>query len=466
MKALLLKQPWATLVASGIVDVLQFAKGTDYRGRVLLYAKRTRLSTKEIDATPIEWIDTIENHVSFGNLENHDVTSAFIGFADLVDVTKEHVDSIWAKGGKDSFRWVFANAHIFDHAYPVDIKSSALLVDTPELDDASLPSSHEVELKYPFFEGNELVVPVEDDLECRRLMYLGNGNRFFDLCYSDERLQKLLMGESMRKKHSFCKSIRLVSPIRTLRFKVVASGLTFDLDGEVKPIVSKEDAKSEFKLFSFELGDMIDMIPPKTIAHVLQRCDVDKLFADGLTPHTLYQIYPPTRLHELRLIKASEGGLGDRSYIALAWKDGEVICKDDEDIFWQKLAIWGGIDGVWQVFLLKYFWHYLPLWWHANYDRREYVYSIKDLEKVITQERKGEPIENFDASRYDVTPRIKCRGGSKYVVSACYWTEFGGLIRCELPIELIGHDNGRYFTSKFGKEKETVLFPYECGICY
>lgn len=126
----------------------------------------------------------------------------------------------------------------------------------------------------------------------------------------------------------------------------------------------------------------------------------------------------------------------------------------------------GGIDGVWQVFLLKYFWHYLPLWWHANYDRREYVYSIKDLEKVITQERKGEPIENFDASRYDVTPRIKCRGGSKYVVSACYWTEFGGLIRCELPIELIGHDNGRYFTSKFGKEKETVLFPYECGICY
>lgn len=44
MKALVLKQPWATLVASGIVDVLQLAKGTDYRGRVLLYAKRTGLS--------------------------------------------------------------------------------------------------------------------------------------------------------------------------------------------------------------------------------------------------------------------------------------------------------------------------------------------------------------------------------------------------------------------------------------
>ena len=41
MKALILKQPWATLVANGIVDVLQLAKGTDYRGRVLLCAKWT-----------------------------------------------------------------------------------------------------------------------------------------------------------------------------------------------------------------------------------------------------------------------------------------------------------------------------------------------------------------------------------------------------------------------------------------
>ena len=44
MKALILKQPWATLVANGIVDVLQFNKETEYRGRVLLYAKRTGLS--------------------------------------------------------------------------------------------------------------------------------------------------------------------------------------------------------------------------------------------------------------------------------------------------------------------------------------------------------------------------------------------------------------------------------------
>lgn len=465
MKALVLKQPWATLVASGIVDVIQFPKGTDYRGRVLLYAKRTSLSTKEIDATPIEWIDTIENHASFGNLEGFDITSAFIGFADLVDVTKEHVDSIWAKGGKDNFRWVFANAQIFDHAYPVEIKSNAVLVDTQELDGVSLPSSHEVELKYPFIEGNELVVPVEDDLVCRRLMHLGYENRFFDLCYSDERLQKLLMGESMRKKHSFCKSIRLVSPIRTVRFKVVASGLAFDLDGVVKPIVSKEDAKSEFKLFAFELREMIDMIPPKTVAHVLQRCDVDGLFADGINRNALYGIALP-RGRKLKLIKAEEGGLGDRSYIAIAWEDGRVICKDDEDIFWQTIAI-HHLDGIWHAFLLRYFWTYLPLWWHANYDRREYVYSTKDLQKVIAQERMGEPIENFDPSLYDVTPRIKRKGENKYIVSACYWSEFGGLIRCELPIELTGQwVESSFDRLKFGKEKETVLFPYECGICY
>ena len=53
MKALVLKQPWATLVASGIVDVLQFNKSTDYRGRVLLYAKRTSLTQRDYADMPI-----------------------------------------------------------------------------------------------------------------------------------------------------------------------------------------------------------------------------------------------------------------------------------------------------------------------------------------------------------------------------------------------------------------------------
>ena len=100
MKALVLKQPWATLVASGIVDVLQLAKGTDYRGRVLLYAKQTMLSVKDYEALPIEWIDTIDNHIDFGNLEGIYEKSAFIGFADLIDVTKEPNDSIWSKGNR------------------------------------------------------------------------------------------------------------------------------------------------------------------------------------------------------------------------------------------------------------------------------------------------------------------------------------------------------------------------------
>lgn len=469
MKALVLKQPWATLVASGIVDVLQFNKSTDYRGRVLLYAKRTSLTQRDYADMPIEWLDTINNNIDFGNLETMDITSAFIGFADLVDVTSEPNSSVWAKGNQGAFKWVLANAQLFDTPHMVNIRTNSLIIDTAELDENNLPPSHTAIIKYPYYEGKELVIPVGDDHDCRliRLLPDWQADYYWDLCFYDERLQKLLMGESKRKKQSFCKSIRLESHRRTVRFKVEDSAIgdAEDENGQayMHPSVNCKKEIQE-RVFVFKLGDMIDEIPPTSDARVLQKCNADGLFEDGITKF-LYGL-GTARGRKLKLVKAMEEGMGNRSYVALEWYNGKVVCKDDDDKFWDHISICH-FDGIWHAFLLRYCWHYLPLWWHANYDRRDYVYSSKDLEKVIEQERLGNQIENFDAKQFDVTPHITYKGNHKYIVSACYWTDFGGLIRQEVPVELVDYSGqGFYDRAKFGKEKKKVLFAYECGICF
>lgn len=43
-----------------------------------------------------------------------------------------------------------------------------------------------------------------------------------------------------------------------------------------------------------------------------------------------------------------------------------------------------------------------------------------------------------------------------YIVSACYGSDYKGLVRCELPITLSEED----YQATFRKEKETILFPY------
>jgi hypothetical protein len=116
---------------------------------------------------------------------------------------------------------------------------------------------------------------------------------------------------------------------------------------------------------------------------------------------------------------------------------------------------------MWQVFLLKNLWTYLPLFWHSNYDKRDYIYTQEQMTIINTKPAIGDkPIENLDYSRYDVAPRIELRG-DRYVISACYWSDFEGLIRQEMQLakNVIGE-------IVFLEEKKIPLFSYDCGILY
>ena len=121
----------------------------------------------------------------------------------------------------------------------------------------------------------------------------------------------------------------------------------------------------------------------------------------------------------------------------------------DED-FWTYLQVEKSQMGAWQVYLMSQMWHYLPLQWHANYSYRDYLYS---------QSSKGYGYfrKNFVASWHKLAPQIT-QEGDKYLISACYWSEFEGLVREHYAVTF---EKDRVYIDKIDVD---VLFKYDCGI--
>lgn len=152
-------------------------------------------------------------------------------------------------------------------------------------------------------------------------------------------------------------------------------------------------------------------------------------------------------------------GMGAESSVTITFTDGRVLRHVDDE-FWKAIAVTNTAAGMWQVYLLRNMWTYLPLFWHANYDKRVYIYTPAQMTIINSKPELGDNPIDIDFSRYDIAPRIEIQG-DRFLVSACYWSDFEGLVREELPLGLnvIGQ-------IVFFEPKKTVLFPYDCGICY
>ncbi|MCR5158030.1 MAG: hypothetical protein K6D37_02795, partial [Prevotella sp.] len=114
--------------------------------------------------------------------------------------------------------------------------------------------------------------------------------------------------------------------------------------------------------------------------------------------------------------------------------------------------------GAWQAYLLTRLWHSLPLWWHANYDRRDYIYTKDDIANI--RHFGSRSIDKSILYNYTLNPEIYI-GNGNYYVSCCFWTEFGGLIREYIEIRFANNK----MESAFEFKRET-LFHYECGIFF
>lgn len=154
-------------------------------------------------------------------------------------------------------------------------------------------------------------------------------------------------------------------------------------------------------------------------------------------------------------------GMGAESYPMIVAPDGEEILDRDKE-FWKLLQVDDSPEGAWQVYLLFNLWHYLPMFWHAFYEERHYVYSTDQLKKVLRyQPHLGdEVVPAFDVDQFEIHPIIR-QEGNIWHVGAHFWSDFGGLIYEELKIKL-GKSVHIYSRPACCK----TLHHYDCGICF
>lgn len=115
MKALSIKQPWASLIAHGIKDVENRTWKTNFRGRIYIHSTKDVIYWK--NALSLNQIDQvrIENYELLAGIVRRNLkvipTSAIIGEVDIVDCVINH-PSIWAENSiikpkKDDFIYQF-----------------------------------------------------------------------------------------------------------------------------------------------------------------------------------------------------------------------------------------------------------------------------------------------------------------------------------------------------------------------
>ena len=118
MKAITIKQPWASLIVEGVKDIENRTWNTKFRGRVLIHAAMsdfdfTKAMTSEYQR---EFIKQIQKPY---------IKGAIIGSVEIVDCIKSNKDlgnSPW--GNFYCYHWVLANPIKFDKPIPAKGKLS------------------------------------------------------------------------------------------------------------------------------------------------------------------------------------------------------------------------------------------------------------------------------------------------------------------------------------------------------
>ncbi len=118
MKALSIKQPWASLIAHGIKDIENRTWRTHFRGRIFIHASADK---KQKPNFTREQNNAMYNYFMTDGIRPK-TFSAIIGEVDIIDCVINH-SSIWAEKTiqfeafetqKPIYNWVLANAKLYD----------------------------------------------------------------------------------------------------------------------------------------------------------------------------------------------------------------------------------------------------------------------------------------------------------------------------------------------------------------
>ncbi|MBE8714488.1 ASCH domain-containing protein [Sphingobacterium hungaricum] len=110
MKALTLKQPFATLICLGIKDVENRSWQTAYRGKLLIHSSTKPYGNLK-DSLLIEKYDHID--FEYEKLDSIEfINSAIVGEVELIDIVTDST-SPWAQQGK--YHWLLKDPLLYEH---------------------------------------------------------------------------------------------------------------------------------------------------------------------------------------------------------------------------------------------------------------------------------------------------------------------------------------------------------------
>lgn len=141
MRAISIRQPWASLTAAGIRDIDISNRDTKYRGRILIHASSRRVGRDFGTDIPQDWLCRLRNAQMMGLVPYDEEVplSAVIGIAELTDCVAEMQDSPWSAAGNN---WVLRDMQIFDE--PVfGVKGKQGLFDVAGITEGDLPPHHQ-----------------------------------------------------------------------------------------------------------------------------------------------------------------------------------------------------------------------------------------------------------------------------------------------------------------------------------
>lgn len=114
MKALTIKQPYASLIVDGIKDIENRTWKTNYRGRILIHAGKDNLIKNlkygdDITCLNNKQLEYITNNKHNDIINKELITGAIIGSVEIIDCVINH-PSIWAekcnKPKKDDYTYI------------------------------------------------------------------------------------------------------------------------------------------------------------------------------------------------------------------------------------------------------------------------------------------------------------------------------------------------------------------------
>lgn len=111
MKAITIKQPWASLIVAGLKDVENRTWKTNYRGRVLIHAGVSKKEGWNLTANQQMCVAKSNKELSKTKFEDLPF-GAILGSVEIVDCVQNH-PSVWAEQGM--WNWVLKNPKKYDN---------------------------------------------------------------------------------------------------------------------------------------------------------------------------------------------------------------------------------------------------------------------------------------------------------------------------------------------------------------